>query len=245
MSRFFAPKENIRGNLIHIDGQEAKHILNVMRLREEDRVVVFDGTGREYVGFIKETRKSSSLTVKIVSTQIPHPERLPEITLAQSLPKREKMDYIVEKVTEIGASAIIPILSERTIVKIEGDKGRDRLLRWRKIAQETAKQCGRVDIPTIKDIQKFPDAILAVNEYDLAIMCCLSDKTVYLKEAILDFKTGKAIVFIGPEGDFTPDEIKIAKDTKNLKLVSLGKNVLKSDTAGVYVLSVLHYEFSQ
>ncbi|MBL7156918.1 MAG: 16S rRNA (uracil(1498)-N(3))-methyltransferase [Candidatus Omnitrophica bacterium] len=243
MSRFFAPPENIKNNLIHIDGQEARHILKAMRLVENDKVVVFDGTGREYKGFIKETTPKS-LVVEIVSTKRPKRESSPEITLAQAVPKKEKMDYIVEKATELGVENIIPILSERTIVRLEKNAVSKKVARWRNIARETSKQCGRTNIPEINDVQKFYNVIDGINNFDLALMACLSEETIELKMALPGFELGKIIVFIGPEGDFTPEEIVMAKNT-NCKLVSLGKRVLKSDTAGLYVLSVLNHEFSR
>ena len=243
MSRFYAPKENVKGSLIYIDGQEARHILNVMRLRENDKVVVFDGTGKEYTGFIKKT-KPKSLTVEIITTRAPRIDTIPEITLAQAIPKKEKMDYRIEKATELGVHTIIPLVTERTIVRFENDKAIERIARWKKIVVATAKQCGRADVPQIKDVRKFYNVIDSVNKFDMALMACLSEDTIAFKEAIPDFKTGKIIVFIGPEGDFTPDEILMARDT-SCKLISLGSRTLKSDTAGLFILSVLNYEFSR
>jgi len=252
MSRFYTSPENIKDNTILIDGQEARHILNVMRLKENDKVVVFDGTGKEYTGFIKEIHrrqgfggqaKPKALTVEVVTTRVPKPEALPEITLAQAIPKKGKMDYIVEKATELGVSDIIPFVSERTIVKIDREKGEGRVRRWRRIAKEAAKQCGRTDIPEVKSAQKFYNVIDNVNDYDLCLVACLAEDRISIKDALSDFRTGKIIVFIGPEGDFTPDEITMAKDI-NCKFISLGKRVLKSDTAGIFVLSVLNYELS-
>lgn len=243
MSRFFAPKENIKDNLIHIDGREARHIQNVMRLKESDKVVVFDGTGAEYTGFIKEV-KPKSLTVEIISTKLPAAETPPEITLAQAIPKRGKMDYIVEKATELGVRGIIPIISERTIVRVESGKEPKKIERWRKIALAASKQCGRRDVPEIKEPQKFYNAIDKINNFDLALMPCFSESVIPIKEALSDLRGGRTVVFIGPEGDFTPEEIEMARNT-TCKLVSLGKKVLKSDTAGLYVLSVLNYELSR
>ena len=243
MSRFYAPKENVKGDLIHIDGQEARHILNVMRLKESDSVIVFDGSGREYKGFIKEAGLKS-LTVKVISTKEPTGEELAKITLVQAMPKKDKMDYIVEKATELGVSCIIPAVTERTVVRLDEDKANKRVERWARLAKEAAKQCGRTDVPRVENVQKFYNIIDKVNEYDLALMACLSDDTVSIKEAIADFEKGKIIVFIGPEGDFTPDEITMAKDT-SCRYVSLGKRILKSDTAGIFLLSVLNHEISQ
>ena len=127
-----------------------------MRLRENDKVIVFDGTGKEYTGFIKQTRPKS-LTVEIISTRAPKVDTLPEITLAQAILKKEKMDYVIEKATELGVHGIIPLVSERTIVRFENDKAIDKLTRWKKIAIEAAKQCGRCDVPEIKDVQKLQE----------------------------------------------------------------------------------------
>ena len=243
MSRFYVPKENVKENIIYIDGQEARHILNVMRLTGGDKVIVFDGTGKEYTGFIKEA-KPTSLKVEIISTKSPKKENIPEITLVQAVPKKGKMDYIIEKATELGVHSIIPVLSERTIVKIKDEKIANRVSRWKKIASEAAKQCGRASIPEVGDVEKFYNVIDTIDKYDLSLMACLSYGTIPLKEAISDFETGKIIIFIGPEGDFTPDEIKMAENTSS-RLISLGGRVLKSDTAGLYLLSVLNYEFSK
>ena len=243
MSRFFAPAQNVKGNLIHIDGQEARHILNAMRLKEGDKVVVFDGTGKEYTGFIKET-KPRSLLVEVVSVRTAKSEGLPEITLAQALPKKEKMAHIVEKATELGARRIIPVISERTVVRSGEDRMAGKIARWKKIAVQAAKQCGRADVPAIENAQKFYNLIDTINDFDLALMACLSGNTESMKEAISGFDAGKIIVFIGPEGDFTPRETKMAENT-SCKFVSLGRRVLKSDTAGLYVLSVLNHELSR
>jgi 16S rRNA (uracil1498-N3)-methyltransferase len=243
MSRFFAPKENIKGNIIYIDGQEARHILNSMRLKENDKVVVFDGTGKEYTGFIKNARPKS-LTVEIIKARSPKIETIPEITLAQAIPKKEKMDYVIEKATELGVHAIIPIITERTIVRLEKNRAANKVVRWNKIAVAAAKQCGRRDVPEIKDVRKFYNVIDDIDKFDLALMAHLSEDTTPFKEAITEFTTGKIIIFIGPEGDFTPDEILMAKNT-SCKFISLGNRVLKSDTAGVFALSVLNYEFSR
>jgi len=243
VSRFYAPRENIKGDIIDISGREAKHILNVMRLKEDDKVVVFDGTGKEYTGFIRKAG-TGSLTVEVVETRMPKKEILPRITLAQCIPKKQKMDYIVEKATELGVSEIIPIISERVIVKLESDKAQTRIERWQKIALEASKQCGRTEIPKINEIEKFYKTLDCVNNYDIALLASLGTDAIPLEKAVSHIQAGRIIFFIGPEGDFTHEEITMAKDT-NCRFVSLGKRVLKSDTAPLYVLSVLNYELAK
>lgn len=243
MSRFYVPKENVGDREIVIDGKEAHHILDVMRMKDGDDVVIFDGTGREYAGFIKFVdARGKSLVVEIVRTKYPTEDSKPEIILAQAMPKKDKMDYIVEKGTELGVSRIIPVETQRTIVKVDDERGRKKVERWRKIALGSAKQCGRSDIPTIEKIQKFPDIVKTLDSYDLVLVAWLSDSTEPIKDVLSNFSKGKVIVFIGPEGDFTSEEIDMI-DMDNCHFVSLGDRVLKSDTAGLYVLSVLNFSF--
>jgi len=244
MSRFFVPKENIKGNLIYVDGREARHILNVMRMKGGDKVLVFDGTGKEYTGFIKEA-KQKSLVVEIISVETPVKEKFPQITLAQSIPKKERMDYIVEKSTELGVESIMPIISERSVVDPACDGQQKKIERWKRLTVEASKQCGRADVPEVKGIRKFYDIIYEISDYDLALMAYISRGTTHLRDAISGFTSGKVILFIGPEGDFTPDEVKMAEQSENVKFVTLGERVLKSDTAGLYILSVLNHEFSK
>ena len=244
MSRFFTSKENVKGDMIHIDSQEARHILKVMRMKEGDKVIVFDGSGCEYTGFIKNT-KPKSLVVQVVSRATPKANEFPRITLAQAIPKKERMDYIVEKATELGAHSIIPVVSERTVVVPTETSARNKVSRWKNIALAAAKQCGRTDMLEVGNAQKFQDLVYEIDGYDMVLMAHLSDNTISLKEAISDFKAGKIIIFIGPEGDFTPEEIMMAKNSKICRFISLGKRTLKSDTAGLYVLSVLNHEFSR
>lgn len=242
MSRFFVPKEAVRGNRILIRGAEAHHILDVMRLKVLDKVVAFDGTGKEYIGFIKEAKRKA-LAVEIVQTRRPLDKENARITLIQAIPKKEKMDYVVEKATELGVYSIIPIMTKRTIVRWDEAKRSRCIERWRRISRESSKQCGRAAIPAIETIKEFNEVVKESSNYDLAIMAALSDDSVRLKDAISGFSGGKIAIAIGPEGDFTPDEIERAK-AANFKLVTLGSRVLKSDTAGLAALSILNYEFS-
>ena len=242
MSRFYVPKECVRGNSIHINGKEAHHITDVMRLKALDKVVTFDGTGKEYIGFIKEV-KAKSVTVEIVETKSPSGKESSKVTLIQAIPKRDKMDYIVEKSTELGVYSVIPVVTGRTIPDWDEAKKSAIVERWSKIAREASKQCGRSDIPAISQIRNFSDIASDAAGYDLALIAALDDNAVKLKNTLNPFGGGKVAIAIGPEGDFTPDEIKLAKKS-GFKLVNLGSRVLKSDTAGLFVLAILNYELT-
>ena len=243
MSRFFIPPEAVKGNKIVISGREAHHILDVMRLQASDNVVTFDGTGKEYAGVIKEISRNS-LTVEIAETRISSEKITSEITLLQALPKKEKMDYIVEKSTELGVHSILPVVTARTIPDWDEAKKRAQAERWRKIATEAAKQCGRVDIPAISPIAAFTDAVNEFTHFDMRLIAVLNNETISIKEAMKGFELGKIVIAIGPEGDFTADETKSAQKN-GFKAISLGPRVLKSDTAGLALLSILNYELSE
>ena len=243
MSRFFVPKESVKARTIEVSGKEAHHILDVMRLKVLDKIVAFDGTGKEYVGFIKDIRKGA-LSVEIVETRSPQGAEGAKITLLQAIPKKEKMDYVIEKATELGVYAIIPLMTERTIPRWEASKKNAREDRWRKIAREAARQCGRVDIPNISAITSFKECVKNSTDHDLALIAVLNDETVSIREALSAFRGGKIAMAIGPEGDFTPSEALLAKES-GFKAVSLGPRILKSDTAGLASLAILNYEFSK
>lgn len=242
MSRFYVPKEAVKGNKIAVGGEEAHHILDVMRLKVLDKVVAFDGTGVEYVGFIKDIGRKS-LTIEVVETRTPAGKGNSKITLIQAIPKKDKMDYVVEKATELGVDFIFPVVTRRTIVKWDDSKKAACVDRWRRIAKNAAKQCGRADIPEIDNVADACDIFKDSTEYDLALIAALDDTARPLKNILSDFKGGKIAVAIGPEGDFTPDEIKEAVGA-GFRLVNLGPRVLRSDTAGLAVLAILNYELS-
>lgn len=247
MSRFFVPPENVdvKANKIMVDKDEAHHIIDVMRMKESDAVVIFDGTGKEYTGFIETLdSKAKRLIVTIVKTEHPAPQRYPEIYLAQAIPKKNRMVNIIEKATELGVNCVIPVLSERTIVRPDNVDAEKMAKRWRKIATVAAKQSGRVDVPTIGRAVKYNDFVKSFGDYDIVLFACLFGDAVPLREALSTFMSGKVLIVVGPEGDFSPNEAHMAV-RDNCKFVSLGKRVLKSDTAGIFMLSVLKYEFSE
>ncbi len=240
MSRFFVSADKIRDNNITIEGREAHHIIDVMRLRVSDKVSAFDGTGKEYLGFIKNISRGS-LVIEITDTRTTGERKAARITLVQALPKKEKMDYIVEKATELGVSAIVPVVTARTIPTWGDVKKNAQVERWRRIAKEASKQCGRLDIPGIAEISAFADFVKRPCNFDVKLIAILNNETVPLKEAIKGFSSGSVAIAIGPEGDFSPDEAMAAKNA-GYKQISLGPLVLKSDTAGLALLAILNYE---
>lgn len=243
MSRFYVSPESVKGEKIYVNKGESHHIIDVMRLEEGDPVTVFDGTGKEYSGRI-ESVKNKCVAIAVDKVDALAEKSQVEISLAQAMPKKDKMDFIVQKATELGVKEIIPLESERTIVRPAKDRIAYKTDRWRKIAVGAAKQCGRSDLPGISQMRRFGDLLKDFKRYDGVIMPCLSKKSVPLKSALNHLKSPKKILLmIGPEGDFTPTEIAAAEENGAL-LVSLGELVLKSDTAAIATLAMLNYAFS-
>lgn len=242
MSRFYAPPSAVKGGKIYAGKEESRHISNVMRLKEGDEVIVFDGSGKEYAGRI-ESIKNRGAIIDIEKTIAPAAGPCVRVALAQALIKKDKMDYIVEKATELGIAEIIPLETGRAVARPDKAAHGRKLERWRRMAIEAAKQCGRRDLPKIEKINAFDEILNLFPMYDMVLMPCLSGETVSLNEAITRVKDPKDILLmIGPEGDFTPGEIGQARQ-KGALLVSLGGLVLKSDTAALAALAMLNYAF--
>lgn len=240
MSRFYVPEEAVKGNRISISGKEAHHILDVMRLKVSDEVVVFDGKGKEYVGKVMEIGRKSLMLEVVKCRGIPQ-EKKYSITLIQAIPKKNKMDYIVEKATELGVDTIIPVMTARTIPDWDEAKRSDVVLRWQKISKEASKQCGRITLPQIKPLAGLGETIKNSNGYVSKLMAALAGEPIKLKDALKECPEGKIAVAIGPEGDFTTEEIGMAAKS-GFKTVDLGPRVLKSDTAALAVLAIIDYE---
>ena len=243
MSRFFVPRDSVKGGVISVTGEEAHHIADVMRLKVKDKVVTFDGTGKEYIGVIKEVGKKS-IVIDVTDTREAPKTLAPRVTLIQAIPKREKIEYLIEKATELGVDSIVPVFTERTIPNWDEEKRASHVIRWRKIAREASKQCGRLDIPKVPEIAQFSNIIKDEKLSGLKLIAALADDTEPIRRALKDFKGDQIIIAIGPEGDFTPDEVKSAVG-RGFIPVSLGFRVLKSDTAGLFALSAIDYEYSE
>ncbi len=242
MSRFYVTPESIvNDSTIIISGNRFHHIKDVMRLKEGDSIVAFNGKGKEFVGIIEKISPREA-RVRVKSVRKVLPLNLPKITLVCAVPKQNKMDYIIQKTTELGVSIVIPIQTERTIVKLNEAKKVLRLKRWNKIAIEASQQCGRWDIPKIENITSFKTALKSVKNHPLKLIACLDEETKDLKSVLPKSKISSMALFIGPEGDFSPSEMGLAKK-EGCKLVSLGPTVLKCDTAAIATVAILTFSY--
>lgn len=242
MPKFFVPKENIKENEIIISGEDVTHIKKVLRACVGDSLTLCDGKGVNYEVQI-ENIEDKCITAKICSEYITDTEPNIEVTIFQGLPKAAKMDYIIQKTTELGITSIYPCKMARCVSKIENAKDSKRKCeRWNKIAEEAAKQSGRGIIPKVYDPVDFKAAVDLMSEYDLAFAPYECEENNNLKEALTSNDNVKKIAFmIGPEGGFDLDEAAYLKD-KKIPTVTLGKRILRTETAGEAVLSMIMYE---
>jgi 16S rRNA (uracil1498-N3)-methyltransferase len=245
MARFFTNKESIDElkNIITITGADVNHLKNVLRSRIGDDIIVCEGSGYEYKGRILEIEKSF-ITIDIISKDYSETEPHVEICLFQGVAKGDRMEQLIQKAVELGVSKIVPVICKRTVVKFDGSKDIDKKTqRWQRIAHEAAKQCTRAVIPTVEKPLDFKQAILNASEYDIKFIPYEEEKDFSLRSFIKDIgEPGRTAFFIGPEGGFDEDEIVFAKE-KGFSTVSLGKRILRTETAGPAVIGILRYEY--
>ena len=241
MHRFFVPKEQITKDQVIITGSDVNHIKNVLRLRVGEKIGTFDGFQNNYLCEIKEITPAA-VKADILKEEKKEIEPNIKITLAQCLAKGKKMDLIIKMATELGVYKIIPVISERSIPKIE-EKEEKKIEHWQGIAKEAAEQSGRSLVPKIESLKRIDD--LNPSRYDLAIMPWEGEKSTSLKKALTGPRahrqTGSLLIMIGPEGGFSQSEALRAKET-GFKSVSLGKRILRCETAAVSALAQIFYE---
>lgn len=238
MSKFFIPRENINENCLIINGEDVNHITKVLRLSVGDEIVCCDGMGNDYSAKITEYDKKEIRCAIIEKTKaVTEPEL--KVILIQGIPKAAKMDYIIQKTTELGISEIYPCEMSRCVAKIENNK---KIERWQKIAREAAKQSGRAVIPTVHDPINISGAIEVLKNADIAFVPYECEEESYLRPVLTNSVSPKTVAFmIGPEGGF--DKSEIDKITDNgIHTVSLGKRILRTETAGEAVLAMVMYE---
>ncbi len=242
MQRFFVPVSQIREKEAVILGDDVNHIKNVLRLRTESEIILSDGKGQEYHCIIKEFGPDRVLLA--VKESKPVVSELPvKLTLIQALPKSDKMEMIIQKGVELGMYELIPVRTSRCVVRLEDKKARQKQARWQAIAESAAKQSGRGIIPRIHPVMSMEEAIQMTNQYDTVLIPYeLSENISETAEIIKNSLLGESIaVLIGPEGGFERGEVE--KATKaGARQISLGKRILRTETAGMMMLSVLMFQ---
>lgn len=245
MHRFYLPPDHCKEPVMRLEGREAHHAVDVLRLRTSEKVSVLDGAGNEYqCEVLRMDRRGVDLSVLNKKTSPPLPCHL---TLLQAIPKGKMFDFIVEKATELGAARVVPILSERVVVHLKEGEPAAKIQKWRQTAAESIKQCGSPWMPQI-DAPQTPAEFLARGEsFELPLIASLLDERSHPRKYFQRFREQhgrnptSACIWIGPEGDFTPQEVRAIIAASALP-ISLGNLVLRCETAAVCALSILSYE---
>ena len=242
MPRFFILSEKAENGVFEIRGDDARHISFSLRMRQGELLTVCDGEGTDYVCRIV-FMDGESVRLEVLSSCKTATEPPLDICLYQSVPKGDKLEYIVQKAVELGVSRIVPVYSSRCIVKPDAKSEEKKALRLSRIAHEAAKQCGRGRIPCVMPYMTYDEAIRSCGEN--AFICYENERSFSLKSylrTLSENKTRELSFFVGPEGGYSDKEIALAAEC-GIPAVELGHRILRCETASGFVLSSLTYEF--
>jgi 16S rRNA (uracil1498-N3)-methyltransferase len=228
---FIPPDQLAAGPRVKLTPEQARHLLTVLRLQPGAQVEVFDGQGDRFSATV------SGGEVEI-GAALPRDARRLDVVLVQAVAKGEKMDLVVQKATELGAARIVPLAAERAVVRLEGGRSSTRADRWRRVAQEAARQCGRADVPRVDAPSPWEDvfSLLRAEADRRALLLEPADHALRLGDAVRG--VSRSLIAVGPEGGFSPAERRRAVESGFLP-VTLGKRVLRTETAGLAALAVV------
>lgn len=245
MHRFHLPPAACTTNQLELPDAEARHAVQVLRLRPGDPVTVHDGAGTVLTCVVAEAaRRAVRLEVRTRQT---HPRTGPDLTLFQAVAKTRYMEVIVQKATELGVSRLVPVLTEHTVPRFSPAEALARARRWREIALEAMKQCGTPWLPEISPPCPLAEVFHRGETFDLALVAALGPGAEPARRALEPLRanphreSARVAVWVGPEGDFTPAELA-AITRSGARAISLGPRVLRCDTAALWCLAVLNYE---
>lgn len=245
MHRFFADPSQIKEKEIMLTGTDVNHIRNVLRMRTGEEILVSNGQGSDYhcrLESIEETTVTASIMWRLDGNA-----ELPiSITLFQGLPKGDKLEFIIQKCVELGAVRIVPVSTRRTIVKLDAKKEQAKRKRWMGISESAAKQSGRGIVPEVTKVMDFSEALREAESMDVCLIPYeLAEGIEHTREVCASIKPSQSVgIFIGPEGGFEEEEVSRAIEAGAIPL-TLGKRILRTETAGMALISVLAYLLEQ
>ncbi len=249
MPKFFVNQTQLNNEKIFIEGQDVKHIKNVLRMKVGEHIDVCNvDVTQNYECEIEEIN-NENIICKIIKERENDSESKVKITIFQGLPKADKMELVIQKSVELGVYNIVPVAMKRCVVKLDSKDVRKKVERWQKISEVAAKQCGRDIIPKVSEVVKIDDICKMMDSYDKIIVAYENEKDNTLKNEIqkirmLDKEEIKIGVLIGPEGGIDEKEIEILKSAGG-NIVTLGKRILRTETVALNVLSILLYELEK
>lgn len=245
MHRFYLSSPAPRGETLQLAGREAHHALQVLRVRENERVLILDGAGHEFSCAVRgHDRHSVSLEV-LERKFVPAPPCA--VTLIQAIPKGKIMESIIQKATELGVSRIVPVLSERVVTQLNSDDASARAEKWQAVAIEAIKQCGASWLPKVEAPVALPAYLQRAETFELALVACLESGSRPTRECFQEFlarhsrRPHSVAVWIGPEGDFTAAEYSAIQQA-GTQPITLGSLVLRVETAAICALAVINSE---
>lgn len=246
MHRFFVSAENIIHDNVKLVGAVAHQLRNVFRARSGEQVILLDDSGWEYTVMLEKV-SSSEILGKVTEKLFSRGEASVEITLYQAMLKSERFEFVLQKATELGVANFVPVLCARSIPKYMGDNRlKSRYERWRKIVSEAAEQSQRGKLPVLRPAVEFPDACNGVD--GRAIIAWENEREVSLKEVLTKWRCinskSSLSLFTGPEGGFTAEEVRSAYDM-GIVSVSLGRRILRAETAAITTVSAIMYEYGE
>ena len=248
MHRFYLPPERCAGDMLRLDGSEAHHALRVLRLKHGELVAVLDGIGNEFMCTVADCGRSAVTLSVSLKNFVP---ALPcSITLLQGVPKGKIIESIIQKSVELGARRIVPILSGRVVTQLDNDDAKNKRDKWQNVAIEAIKQCGATWLPKVETPMTIEQFLARKEKFDLSLVGSLQKERCHPREVLREFETKHGRlpqsvgVWIGPEGDFTLDELRMIEDS-GAQPISLGDLVLRVETAAIYCLSILNYELQR
>lgn len=241
MYQFFVEDAQISNGIVTIENEDVNHIKNVLRLKCGEKVRISSNSGENYFGEI-DTLADRMVLVRILEEHAANTELPNKIYLFQGLPKSDKLEFIIQKAVELGACEIIPVAMKNCVVKLDEKKASAKQTRWQEIAKSAAKQSKRSVIPAVRRPLSYGEALEAAAALDVRLVPYENERGMAAtKEAVEAVRPGQSIgIFIGPEGGFAEDEIALAKE-RGMQLVSLGRRILRTETAGLAMLSILMY----
>jgi len=244
MHRFYIDTERLLSESMLLNREECRHLKNVLRLQAKDEIELFDGMGLSRKAVIESVEKNSVI-IRPASEADKHPKPQCSITLFSCISKGKRMDWTVEKATELGVSAIVPVISDRTIVRLTDVERKDKAERWKRVAADALRQCGGTWMPDVHEPVDFADALKFIPDRSPVFTAALSEDAISIRDALKQLQTPPVHAgwFVGPEGDFTEKEMELLRNA-GTKFVNLGRNVLRAETAAVYGLCVLGCMFN-
>ena len=247
MQKFFVEENQIENDKINIIGEDVKHISSVLRMQKGEQILIGSKETLEtYITEIEQIEKEK-VVAKIIEKYDTQTESNVEIDLYQGLPKADKMELIIQKTTEIGISKVIPVDMVRCIVKLDEKDAKKKIERWQKVAEGAAKQSKRSKIPEIKNKIKIKDLENIISQYDAFIVAYEEENEITLKQELKKLREQekyKIGILVGPEGGITKEEIE-KLTSYNAKVVTLGKRILRTETAPIVLTSNIIYELEK